>query len=127
MTILKLLYPTQAAIAERDFDVPWEREQHALIVLRVFLHESDGSWLARNDRDPFNNTIRFVPARRTLFAQGMPDLSSTLIREIMRTIPYGRELESQAIAALTGKAMNPALLLSMLRYNAWAAKADSSG
>jgi hypothetical protein len=117
LTALKLLYPPQAAIAERDFTVPREREEHALIVLKVFLQESGSSWLCRNNRDLFNNTIRFVPARSALHAQGMPDLSSTLIREIMRTVPNGQGLENKAIVSLRDKALNPAMLLTTLRRN----------
>jgi hypothetical protein len=109
MTALKLLYPPQAAIAER--------EEHALIVLKVFLQERGSSWLCRNNRDLFNNTIRLVPSRSALHAQGMPDLSSTLIREIMRTVPDGQELKNRAIVSLRDKALNPAMLLTMLRRN----------
>jgi hypothetical protein len=47
----------------------------------------------------------------------MPDLSSTLIREIMRTVPDGQELENRAIVSLRDKALNPAMLLTMRRRN----------
>jgi hypothetical protein len=74
-----------------------------------------------------NSLVRFVPARLGMHAQGMSDLSSMFIREIMRTVSEGQELESQAIIALRDKALDPAKLPTTLRYNAGATNITATG
>ncbi|KAI2485052.1 hypothetical protein Ptr902_03992 [Pyrenophora tritici-repentis] len=110
--ITQLLYPLQAQIIERDFQKPEDLEKQARNVLSVSLRESGHPWMCKNRKDP-EIVVRFVPARSLLLAQGMSDLSSAYIRNIVEI--HGPDGAGEILVdALTGKALNPIIFESML-------------